>query len=348
MEQNEIGHWNDIVEKFKLWGIFPDHYPTKSEIEEENLLVGGDCLENEYPKFEDIRVDDRPTIQNSWLDPGLMILTYGGAGIQITDKGRGLLEFPDVIDGEQFTILNGGFYRAKFKKMPKMNTANVTGFLRFLAESSNLEEMEPLDTSSGTSFEAMVSGCPKLTSFPFIDTSKGTNFLGMFDDCGTLTTVPLLDTSKGKNFRAFWGRCTLLKAIPKLDLSSGDNFFHMFSRCSSVTEIPALNTINGTNFFQMFRECKNLVTIESIDLQNGTDLSDMFIDCSSLVNVKVKNLKENLSFTTSPLLSQESIEYLIDNLQVANGKKISLHADTLPKVTEEYRQKALSKGFTIA
>lgn len=323
MEQNEIGHWNEIIEKFKLWGIFPNQYPTKNEIETENLLVGGDYLENEYPKFEDIRVDDRPTILNLWLTPGLMVYIDGGAGIQITDKGRALTTFPDVIDGEQYTNLIRAFRRAKFVKSPKMNTQNVKIFDHFFTEAANLEEMEVLDTSSGVSF------------------------LAMFEDCIKLTTVPLFDVSKGKNFRALFGGCSQLKVIPKFDLSSGDHFFEMFSKCSSITEIPALNTINGTNFFQMFRECRSLVTIESIDLIKGTNLQNMFINCLSLVNVKINNLKESISFTTSPLLSQESIEHMIDNLQTANGKQISLHADTLPKVTEEYRQKALDKGFTI-
>lgn len=87
-----------------------------------------------------------------------------------------------------------------------------------------------------------------------------------------------------------------------------------------------------------------------IDLSSVKSVAATFQGCSSLEEVRVKGLNEDLDLSACGNLSVESVRYLIDNLQKATGKTISLAGawqTEHPAEAREYAQKVAAKGFAL-
>lgn len=75
-----------------------------------------------------------------------------------------------------------------------------------------------------------------------------------------------------------------------------------------------------------------------------------FNGCTSLVEVRFtpESIKQNLSFTQSSQLSDESIQSILDGLaNVSTTRTLSLNSAVYAKLTEEQKQSATDKGWTI-
>ena len=87
-----------------------------------------------------------------------------------------------------------------------------------------------------------------------------------------------------------------------------------------------------------------------IDLSRVTDAGNAFSGCVILREVRIKGLKVDLDLSACVNLSTESVKYLVDNLQQATGKSITLPGSWQtdhPTEAREYGQKASAKGFTL-
>lgn len=203
-----------------------------------------------------------------------------------------------------------------------------------------IREMEVVDTGVGSrqwwldvcsqkkAFGGMFEGC-HITTIPLIDTSKAVIFNNMFTNCKSLITIPLIDTSKSTGFNA------------------------MFYGCKSLTTIPQLDLSNGVNFGNMFYNCTALITIPKIDISKATNVSLTFSGCISLENITfvAECIKLSISFIQSPLLSDESIQSIIDGLADLTGQTaqtITFHPTVKNKLTEEQIASATSKNWNIA
>lgn len=236
-----------------------------------------------------------------------------------------------------------------------LDTSTVTDFSNFAQNNRFAEEqLKKIDTSIGTDFGYMFNGCTSLTTttIPQLYTSKGTNFGFMFRGCSKLTTVPQLDTSNGTSFSGMVSYCSRLTTIPKLDTSSGTKFDYMFGDCTSLTTVPQLDTSRGTNFYGMFNNCASLTTIE---LTSFISSSSMFYGCLALENltvtgtITVNNNYLNLSY--SPKLTVDSLMSVINALADNTGKTtytVTLGATNLSKLTDEQKQIAIDKNYTLA
>ena len=210
-----------------------------------------------------------------------------------------------------------------------------------------------LDTSGVTNFYQFCYGNRFNDQLDKINTSSGTNFSYMFNSCSKLTTIPQLDTSNGTNFGTMFSSCSNLTTIPQLDTSIGTNFSYMFYGCSNLTTVPQLDTSNGTNFGTMFSYCYKL---KSIELTSFIATSRMFDSCTVLENLKitgtitVKNNYLNLSYSTK--LTVESLlnvlNALSDNTSLSTTYKITLGSTNLAKLTDEQKQIAINKNYTLA
>ena len=191
-----------------------------------------------------------------------------------------------------------------------------------------------------------------IENIPLIDTSKGTDFSYMFYGCSSLTTIPQINVSNGTNFSYMFLDCSSLTTIPQINVSNGANFSYMFRNCSSLTTIPQLNVSNGTNFSYMFYGCSSLTTIPQINVSNGTNFRYMFQTCSSLTTISFVEgcIKQDISFSNSGLLSDESIQSIIDGLADLTGGtscKITFHSGISGKLTDEQKQRIIDKNWTI-
>lgn len=214
----------------------------------------------------------------------------------------------------------------------------------------NLTEIPLLDTSNGTNFAYMFYDCISLTKVHQFDLSNGLNFYGMFRGCASLTELPLFDVSKGTNFEIIFSKCVSLKTIT-LDTKKGTHFKDMFWECRSLVSVN-INTSSATNTHTMFAYCESLKTISELDLSKVSVCERMFQNTGALENISfVKDsIKINISFVYSPLLSDASIQSIIDgltDLTDQTSRKVSFNSTVLDKLTDGQLDQILAKNWTI-
>lgn len=93
------------------------------------------------------------------------------------------------------------------------------------------------------------------------------------------------------------------------------------------------------NCSSMFSNCGSLTTIPQLDTSKVTrNMTSAFKGCAALESCQLLNLRTNISFSDSPLLSLESIQFMIQNSYSATNPAnlkaftMTLHPDTLAKV----------------
>ncbi len=72
-----------------------------------------------------------------------------------------------------------------------------------------------------------------------------------------------------------------------------------------------------------------------------------FRGCSALEEIRIFKLTQNISFSDSPNLSMETLQYLVDNASNTSSIFVGLHADCYARLTEEVRAAANEKGISF-
>ena len=128
---------------------------------------------------------------------------------------------------------------------------------------------------------------------------------------------------------------TLLRFPTSVIADSTPNLSYTFRWCTRL-EILVLNTTYPCVTSVFSSTFSNSVKLKSIvgviDLKLSGDLSNAFLQCTSLMDVNIKNLKKNIEFKDSPLLSKESLQYMVANSAAVSPITITLHADVYTKV----------------
>lgn len=128
-------------------------------------------------------------------------------------------------------------------------------------------------------------------------------------------------------------------------------YMYLFYNCKSITSIPILDMANNNSLQYAFANCTSLVSIPLLDLQNVTTAQHAFYNCINLVHIKFveKSIKASVVFAQSPLLSDESIQSIINGLAtVDTAQTLTLHADVKAKLTESQIAQITSKNWTLA
>lgn len=134
-----------------------------------------------------------------------------------------------------------------------------------------------------------------------------TNLLGKLVDCG-------------------WGYITNNTNWMFLDARNMEVAYLAESSSSLFT----LTNANG----MFFRTHKLKTIIGVLDFTSASGISEMFAQCYALENVRCRNLKQDISFADSPLLSKESLLYMIRNSVQGAEFTITLHPDVYQKAKE--------------
>lgn len=117
-------------------------------------------------------------------------------------------------------------------------------------------------------------------------------------------------------FRCDFFNCSVLEvAYVSPSIMYADNTAYMFERC------PKLKKIIGI-----------------LDIRNITsdvNVARMFYQCGLLEHVRISSLKVNISFAYSPLISLESLQYLITNAANTSLITVTVHADVYAKIQDE-------------
>ncbi len=110
---------------------------------------------------------------------------------------------------------------------------------------------------------------------------------------------------------------------------------------------------DGTHFTEfcrdIFAECHSLREITEVivapqNKSNTRTWYGTFSGCFELETVRIKNLYGNISFAHSPLISSDSISYLVENRTTAHTDVITVtvHADTFAKLTGDTTNPAVA------
>lgn len=107
-----------------------------------------------------------------------------------------------------------------------------------------------------------------------------------------------------------------------------------------------------TSMHSMFARCGKLRVIQGTllldNITNPNYVISMFRLCSELREVQLKSLKVSISFSDSPLLSLDSISYMVTNAANTSPITITLHPDAYARLTDELIAQATEKQITFA
>lgn len=129
------------------------------------------------------------------------------------------------------------------------------------------------------------------------------------------------------------------------------NYMFQNSKDIEVIDFSEFKAI-FSNVVGCFMSCSKLKTVLGIiDLENSTNNVNFVIGCSSLENIRFKenSIKLAINFANVPLLSEASIQSIIDGLAtVETSQTLSFHADVKAKLTEQQIATITSKNWTLA
>lgn len=135
----------------------------------------------------------------------------------------------------------------------------------------------------------------------------------------------------------------------KLNATSAQRLFYD----SKIVTAPALDYSNIKNASYMFGNCIFLVTVPKMSLISLTSTANTaFQKCELLENISFEknSIPLNISFANSPLLSNESLQSIIDGLAPSPPSAIhilTLHSETYAKLTDEQKQTISEKRWEV-
>lgn len=218
---------------------------------------------------------------------------------------------------------------------------NTTEGLKLSEMPSAIESITTEDTSVG-SRQWWLDACSQKTYCGY-----------MFFNCSLITTIPPIDTSNSIHFGSMFMGCSSLVSIPQLDTSNGTYFGSMFNGCSSLISVDSLDVSKGTYLGYMFKNCYSLVSLPTLDFSSGTTLSYVFQNCYALEDISFvpNSIKLSISFAQSSLLSDESIQSIIDGLADLTGataQTLSLNTNVKSRLTTQQSENIASKNWSVA
>lgn len=276
-------------------------------------------------------------------------------GLDFTNAFRNTRVTDDVIQKFSFDSITNGFgmfgYGTKITQLPKFNHETITdmGEMFWSCSLSDLGT-EDLNFPNVTN-AAWTFGETQITKVPNLSFSKATTAEGLFQNCSSLIGIANLNMPKVTRVIKMFNNCISLERIERTanPLCRGDcnNFA---SGCTSLVEFDQ-DTSKVTSFYQMFDGDTSLETIKTIDGTASQGFASTFQNCSALKNIEItpSTIKFNISFSDSPLLTDISIQNIIDGLAtVTSQQTLTLHADVKAKLTDEQKSAITSKNWRLA
>lgn len=170
-----------------------------------------------------------------------------------------------------------------------------------------------------------------------VDCSNSRTFLNIFRNCYMLEDVSLINIDEDK--------------IQRWDFAFGLDISIEYSNLKNISFSPKLIGISFQYMFfnqQYLENINGEIDFTKISATTGTNL--MFYACKNLKEVRFtkESLKYDLQMAQSKSLSLESLQSIIDGLgNVTTTRTLSLNSTAYNKLTEEQKQSATDKGWTI-
>lgn len=184
----------------------------------------------------------------------------------------------------------------------------------------------------------------------------------------TLTFFPDVDTSHYTTMERMFSGCLSLVSIVALDTRNVTVMRNAFMSCP-LRSLPPMQTGKVTNMSDMLNGCRCIEKIERLDVSSVTAISYIFSNTGTKVKFALfTNLGKPQNMTNYPGVqafanlsnwghdNEENRQSLVDSLltysfdRAAAGYStctITLHADTLARLTAEEIAAITAKGFTL-
>jgi hypothetical protein len=141
---------------------------------------------------------------------------------------------------------------------------------------------------------------------------------------------------------------------PKYDIvcSSGANTSSQYMFLSApITDTKVAIYANGNAASYAFSGCTDLHTIRKLVVHDSLSYNTTFGGCRALVNISFEGvIGKNISFSVSSLLSDTSIQSIIDHLKDLTGataQTLTFHATVGGKLTPEQKAAITAKNWTL-
>lgn len=199
-----------------------------------------------------------------------------------------------------------------------------------------------------------------------VDTSSWRTLSDAFRNCYFLTKINegnIVDCSgiiEGNILRYAFLGCSCIEEINFINMPdfavSVDSMLSLApniipDKLKKISFSPKLNALNVTLLFNGRGSLEEIIgELDLSKITSATAQKNPFNGCTSLVEVRFtkESIKYNLSFTQSSQLSDESIQSILDGLaNVSTTRTLSLNSAVYAKLTEEQKQSATDKGWTI-
>lgn len=133
---------------------------------------------------------------------------------------------------------------------------------------------------------------------------------------------------------------TNLPFISYFGIGLDGKFRCAFLKCAALETACVTSSIAyAADVSYMFEGCLKLKKIiGQLDIRSITsdaNVARMFSQCGLLEDVRISSLKVNISFAYSPLISIESLQYLITNAANTSPITVTVHADVYTKIQDE-------------
>lgn len=107
-----------------------------------------------------------------------------------------------------------------------------------------------------------------------------------------------------------------------------------YTDSGTETRVPMLSSF-GVAFYGC-SALRNIVNVLRLDkLPDNASLGLIFTGCASLQDIRLKGCKKSIFFGDSPLISLESLQYLITNAANTSAITVTVHADVYAKIQDE-------------
>lgn len=117
------------------------------------------------------------------------------------------------------------------------------------------------------------------------------------------------------------------------------NIGAMFVKNHTIEVINIGSTVYPNHIGYAFAQCDKLRKILTVINLNsyslGKPITTMFQGCILLEYVRIQKIRQSILFSNSPLLSLESLQYLITNADNTKAITVTVHADVYAKIQDE-------------
>ena len=171
------------------------------------------------------------------------------------------------------------------------------------------------------------------------------------DETSNVVTIPPMDYSSLPTLRKKFMNYQNIENIQgEINCSNCTDLRSMCQGCSKLKSIELSNTDKVYYWSNAFNGCTSLETVSLLNCINSNGFTSTFLGCNALKNIEFvpETIKQSIEIT-SPVLSDESIQSIVDGLAyVTISQILTLHTDVKAKLTEDQLVTITNKNWSVA